>query len=211
MIGAGVALLTAGVLVLGYLGWQYFGTNWVSHRRQAAITGDLRDAWRSGQASVEVDQGTATALVRIPRFGDDYAVPLLEGDSDEVLASGFGHLDGTADPGQVGNVVIAGHRVTHGEPLRDMAELEAGDRVLIDTKRTTYTYELLTDGDALTVDFAADWVLAPDPRNPEEGGVQPPQRSGQRLLTLVTCAELFHTDERWVAFAQLVSQKPRKG
>ncbi len=63
-------------------------------------------------------------MIRIPAFGDDYAVPLLDGTSDQALAAGFGHLDGTADPGQVGNFATAGHRVTHGEPLADMPALD---------------------------------------------------------------------------------------
>jgi sortase A len=40
--------------------------------------------------------------------------------------------------------------------------------------------------------------------------VQPPsQEEGQRLLTLTTCAELFHTDDRMVAFGHLVETEPR--
>jgi sortase A len=137
-------------------------------------------------------------------------VPLLDGTSDDVLAAGFGHVEGTAAPGQVGNVVLAGHRITHGEPLRDMPDLEPGDEVLVETADRVYTYVLDTGGDDLTVGFDADWVLAPAPVNPD-GGVQPPTGgdSGQRLLTLVTCAELFHTDARLVAFGHLVDDRPR--
>ena len=128
-----------------------------------------------------------------------------------MLAAGFGHVDGTADAGAVGNYALAAHRVTHGQPLRDMPDLEVGDRVVVETERTTYTYELVTAGDALTVPFTADWVLDPLPTNPEEGGVEPPQDPGGRLLTLTTCSELFHTDDRLVAFGELVSSSPRRG
>ena len=148
-------------------------------------------------------------MVRIPAFGPDNAVPLLEGTSDEALAAGFGHLDGTADPGRVGNFAIAGHRVTHGEPLADMPDLEVGDRVIIETATHTYTYVLDTGGDDLTVDFDETWVLDPVPTNPDPGGTQPDQEPGQRLLTLLTCAELFHTDDRLVAFGHLVDSEPR--
>ena len=55
----------------------------------------------------------------------------------------------------------------------------------------------------------ASGVLAPLPTNPD-GGVQPPDRSpGQRLITLTTCSELFHTDQRLLAFGHLVSHRPR--
>jgi sortase A len=32
---------------------------------------------------------------------------------------------------------------------------------------------------------------------------------GRRLVTLVTCAELFHTDDRMVAFGHLVDRESR--
>ncbi|WP_395690902.1 class E sortase [Nocardioides sp.] len=211
LLAAGVVLLLAGAAVLAWIGWEYVGSNWVSARRHAAVVDDLHRGWSEGETSVHVDAGTADAIVRIPRFGSDYAVPVLEGTSDTALASGFGHVEGTAGPGEVGNYALAAHRVTHGEPLRDLPDLEVGDEVLVDTARTTYTYRLVTGGDALTVPFTAGWVLDPLPTNPEDGGVEPPQRPGQRLLTLTTCSELFHTDDRLVAFAELVSSSPRRG
>jgi sortase A len=45
------------------------------------------------------------------------------------------------------------------------------------------------------------------PTNPD-GGVEPAQRPGQRLITLTTCSELFHTDNRMIAFGHLVSSRP---
>jgi sortase A len=206
---SGLVLILAGLGLLGYVGWEYFGTNWVSHRKQADAIEKLERGWDSGQSSVKVDAGVAGSIIRIPRFGDDYQVPVLEGTSDDVLASGFGHFDDTAGPGQVGNYALAGHRVTHGEPLRDMPDLEVGDKVIVETRKTVYTYELVTGGDDLTVPFTAGWVLDPLPTNPEDGGVEPPQKPGQRLLTLTTCSELFHTDDRLVAFGVLVDKRPR--
>ena len=209
MRGTGVVLLALGVVMLGWVAWQYWGTTWQSQHRHDEITGQLEESWRSGDAAAHVDEGEATAVVRIPAFGADYAVPLIEGTSDEALAAGFGHFEGTADPGQVGNFAIAGHRVTHGEPLADMPSLEAGDLIVIETGTHTFTYELDTGGDDLTVNFDQTWVVDPLPTNPDEGGPQPAQKPGQRLITLTTCAELFHTDERLVAFGHLVSSTPR--
>lgn len=211
LTGLGVLLVLAGLAVLGYFGWQYFGTNWVSQRRHAAVIEQLDRAWQDGRTRVSVDEGSAAAVVRIPRFGGDYAVPVLEGTSDDVLAAGFGHFAGSADVGEPGNYALAGHRVTHGEPLRDLPDLEVGDEIVVETADTTYTYELVTAGDALTVPFTASWVLDPVPVDPDGGGVQPPQRRGERLLTLTTCAELFHTDDRLVAFAVLAGERPRAG
>jgi sortase A len=208
LLVAGAVCIVAGVGLLGWVGWQFWGTTWMSERRHEAIADDLRQEWAAGAQLTEVDEGSATAVVRIPAFGSDYAVPLLDGTSDEALAAGFGHLEGTDDPGEKGNVAIAGHRVTHGEPLADMPDLEPGDEVVIETRDTVYTYVLDTGGDDLVVGFDQTWVLDPLPTNPT-GGVQPDQRPGQRLLTLTTCAELFHTDDRLVAFGHLVSASAR--
>ncbi|MFD2078965.1 sortase domain-containing protein [Actinopolymorpha cephalotaxi] len=71
--------------------------------------------------------------MRIPRFGRSYVVPAIQGIRKEDLAKGFGHFPETALPGQRGNCALAGHRVTHGEPLRDMPNLRVGDKVVVET------------------------------------------------------------------------------
>ncbi|KRF34942.1 class E sortase [Nocardioides sp. Soil805] len=220
MTRVGVLLVVAGLVLAGYVAWQLYGTNATSQRTHRSLVDEVERKWeqqnsyRAGQdgprGGVPTDHGDVTAVVRIPAFGDDYAVPVLEGSSDEVLASGFGHLDGTAGAGERGNYALAAHRVTHGEPLRDLPSLEPGDEVVVETARWTYTYVLDTPGDGLTVPFTGTWVLADLPRNPDAGGVQPPGREpAQRLITLTTCSELFHTDDRLVAFGHLVSKDER--
>jgi sortase A len=206
---AGIVLVALGLGVLGWVGWQYVGTNVVAHHRQAAVVDDLEDAWSSGRRDVRAADTTAAAVVRIPAFGDDYEMPLLHGTSDEALASGIGHVTGTAGPGDEGNFVVSAHRVTHGEPFADLPSLGPDDLVVVETANTTFTYALDTAGDDLKVSFDADWVLAPVPDNPAPGGVEPDQKTGQRLITLTTCAELFHTDERLVVFGHLVSTESR--
>jgi len=77
----------------------------------------------------------------------------------------------------------------------------------VDTAERRFTYVLDTAGDALEVDLDATWVLAPRPRNPEPDGLPPPDDPA--LITLVTCADLFHSDRRLVAFGHLVGSEPR--
>lgn len=204
---AGLALLCVGLLIVGWCAWQFVGTNWTSHRAQRQVIEQLEDAWATQDTEAQTDRGTARALVRIPRFGKDYRVPILEGTDEEALASGFGHLEGTAEAGEVGNYVLSGHRVTHGEPLRNMPDLTAGDLVIVETASRILTYELTNDGDALDLPFTATWVTAPTPRNPDPGGVSAPD--AEQILTLTTCASLFHTDRRLVAFARLIAEEPR--
>ena len=203
----GLTMILAGVAMLGYVGWQFWGTDVVSRKAQAEVSRTLQAQWEQGGTNLvpkQVPTGDASALIRIPAFGTDYSVPVLEGVSDEVLAKGFGHFEESADPGQVGNYALAAHRVTHGEPLRRMPELRPGDQVIVETADARYVYELDTDPNQLVVPFTGTWVIDPVPTNPQTGGVQPAQRQGQRLITLTTCSELFHTDNRSIAFGHLV-------
>ena len=206
----GLTLCAAGLALVGYVGWQLVGSNWLSQRTHEDVVRSLERSWTAGSDDVVVEQGTATAVIRVPRFGDDYAVPVLEGTSEEVLAAGVGHFTGSSPPGGAGNYALAAHRITHGEPFRDLPRLRAGDEVIIETHDTTFTYVLDTDGDALVVPFTETWVLEESPTNPESDGPQPLQTPGARLLTLTTCAELFHTDDRLVAFGHLVDTRPRQ-
>jgi sortase A len=206
----GVLLVLAGLGLLGHVAWQLFGTNVVAHHRQQQIVDRTERLWSAtaGGPDRAGDPGRAQALVRIPSFGRDYVVPVQEGTSPAVLAEGFGHFTGTAAPGGVGNYAIAGHRVTHGEPLRHMPSLRPGDTVLVQTRTRTFRYRLDTDPEHLVVPFDDVWVIDPLPRNPD-GGVEPAQRSGQRLITLTTCSELFHTDNRMIVFGHLVRASRR--
>jgi sortase A len=207
----GLGLVLAGLSILGWIGWQLYGTNYVSQQRHQETVDELRDAWQApggGTAEVDTKQGRAYAILRVPAFGDDFQVPILEGLDDETLASGIGHFETSAGPGEVGNYALAGHRITHGEPLRDMPELEPGDELVVETRDAVYTYVLDTGGDDLRVPFTAGWVVDPQPTNPDPDGVGP-LAGRDRLITLTTCAELFHTDDRLVAFGHLRSIEER--
>lgn len=205
----GIVMIVVGAIVLGWVAWQFWGTNWAAQRKQGEAVEQLHDAWERGEDAAVLDFGRAEAIVRIPAFGADYAIPVLAGTTDEVLRAGFGHFAGSVGPGEVGNFALAGHRVTHGEPLRRMPELEVGDEVIVETRDTAFTYTLVTGGDDLVVSFDQTWVVDALPNNPDEGGVEPPQEAETPLLTLTTCAELFHTSERLIAFATLTSAEPR--
>lgn len=206
----GLALILVGLAILGWLAWQFWGTNWQSERRHDQVTEAIEKAWGDGENKASTEFGEATAIVRIPRFGDDYAVPVLEGSSDEVLAAGIGHMEDTAAAGKKGNYVIAGHRVTHGQPFADFPELETGDLVEVETRSATYTYEIDNGGTDLILPFTATWVLDQQPVNPD-GGVQPPEGVGKRLITLVTCSEIFHTDDRSIVFGHLIDTERADG
>lgn len=77
----------------------------------------------------------------LPRLGLDAAV--LEGDTLDVLSHGPGHRIGSALPGQIGNVVLAGHRTTWSRPFRDLDQLQPGDGLWFETSTGTYQYEFV--------------------------------------------------------------------
>src|SRR4051794_5361547 len=122
----GIGLILAGLAVLGYVAWQFFGTNVVSHRKQQRIVEQTERAWSSpGTAGATgraggLDLHGALALMKIPKFGKKYVMPVQAGVSDAVLAEGFGHFKGTAGPGQVGHLPGAAPPGAHGEALRPM-------------------------------------------------------------------------------------------
>src|SRR4051795_8725951 len=174
----GLALVLAGLAILGYVAWQFFGTNVVSHHKQKQLVEQTEKAW-GAQAGASgkttgVELHGASALIRIPKFGKGYVMPVQEGISEQVLAEGFGHMPQSQDPGQVGNYAIAAHRVTHGEPLRNMPSLRPGDKVIVETRDATYTYVLDTNPNDLVVSFRGVWVIDRLPKNPD-GGVEPAQ------------------------------------
>ena len=218
----GLLLVLGGLGMLGYVAWQMYGTNIVSKQTQQRLVEEVEQDW-SGAAPAPAAQaaegpaepepqvfeiGETMGLIRIPAFGDDYVVPVLEGIGDPERASGVGHFPDTAGPGEQGNGARAAHRVTHGEPLRDMPELRPGDEVIVETRDAVHTYVLDTNPNELVVTFEDIWVVDPLPTNPD-GGVQPKQRPGQELITLTTCSELFHTDNRMIAFGHLVETEPK--
>lgn len=207
----GIGLILAGLALLGYVAWQFWGTNWVARKHQRELTSLVQKDWAAGKGCDRFcPKGATLALIRIPRFGPKYVVPVLEGtDKATVLDKGaFGHFVDTAEPGQVGNFALAGHRVTHGEPLRHMPDLRPGDRVIVETRKFTYTYVLDTNPNDLVISFTGTWVLDPLPHNPE-GGPEPAQVPGERLITLTTCSEIFHTDNRMIAFGHLVKSEAK--
>jgi sortase A len=203
----GIVLLAAGLACLGYVGYQYVGTDVVSQRSFQRETNGLREQWRSGHsaptraqppgtASATRVPGTAMALLRIPRFGNDFEVPVVAGTALEDLSRGVGHYDGTADPGQVGNFAVAGHRITHGQPFAKLLTLRKGDKVVVETQEAVFTYVMDTSPADLTVSEKAGWVLDPVPDHPDATPTQ-------ALITLTTCQDLFHSPDRSVGFGHL--------
>ncbi|MFP5327871.1 MAG: sortase [Acidimicrobiia bacterium] len=77
-------------------------------------------------------------IIEIPKIGLRHK--LYHGISLRNIDMGPSHWPGSALPGETGNVVIAGHRVTHSRPFRTIHQLVVGDLVHFEVAgvRTTY-------------------------------------------------------------------------
>ncbi len=207
------SLLTVVLVIgLGWAGWNYIGTNVLAKQRQGEMAVALADEWkgnRQGDArSDEVRLGDVFAVLRVPRFGDDFEVPVVSGIDDSALTSGVGWFSDSQRPGQKGNFAVAGHRITNGQPFRKFPDLRAGDLVEVETRTHVYTYELQNSGTDTIVDFTDIWVVQPVPEKAREAKDQKTDaKPTEALLTLTTCSEIFHTDNRSVVFGRLVDAK----
>lgn len=166
--GLGQTCITLGVVLLLFVAYELWFTDWVNEGQQRSVTNKLEKAWgagddplvgqsRSGTDHVRsIPLGTGIAIIRIPRLGLDYARTIVEGTNAADLDIGPGHYTDTALPGQVGNFAVAGHRVGKGSPFLDLDKLRPGDAIVIETKSYWYTYTVL--GDPRTGSFTSDTI-----------------------------------------------------
>ena len=241
-------MLVGGLSCLGWVGYQYLGTNVVAEKAFKSERTDLRSKWaaekktstakpgkvdttaakktsgpngarepKETRATAEtraateetrateepretIIPGDAIALLRIPRFGDTYEIPILSGTDLSILDRGVGHYTSTAMPGEIGNFAVAGHRVTHGQPFSRLLELNSGDEVVVETRDAVYTYVLDEPPKDLTVSDTETWVIDPVPG---QTGVKP----STPIITLTTCQDLFQSPDRSIGFGHLASTK----
>jgi sortase A len=100
--------------------------------------------------------------INIPKIG--LVHPIYEGVTLTVIDHGPGHWPGSAAPGQLGNAVFAGHRVTHSHPFRRINELVPGDEIIFKMQNGTFTYkmtsfQIVTPKDVHIVDPTRDATL----------------------------------------------------
>jgi sortase A len=114
---------------------------------------------------------------------------ILEGADSRVLRLGLGHIPGTSEPGDPGNIAIAGHRDTFFRPLRHIRE---GDEIVLETVSKTYHYSVNSTEVVSPTDLE---VLQPHDRDE---------------LTLITCYPfnyLGQAPQRFIVHAVLVNTK----
>jgi sortase A len=78
--------------------------------------------------------------LEIPKIG--LVTPIYHGITLRNIDNGPSHWPGTAMPGDVGNSVFAGHRVTHSHPFLNIDLLEAGDLAVFTVNGVKSTYQV---------------------------------------------------------------------
>jgi sortase A len=215
----GELLITAGVLVLLFLGWQLWFDALVDGNAQNAEAHEQSQEWNRGApaaapASPErPDPGEPVvaeapgeaekfAVLIVPRLGADWAKPIREGiGTKDVLNLGIGHYPGTAMPGEVGNAAFAGHRTGYGNPLFDIVQLRVGDKIYVETADGWYQY-----GFRSMEYVMPDGVGVLDPV-PQVSGAQP----GDRIITITSCNPAYSASERVIAYGVYETWYPRAG
>ena len=117
----GELLITFGLIVFLFIFYELKVTDWKAADAQHRLSRQLLREWQStptpNSPPLTVSAGQGFAILLIPRFGSGYHWVVVEGVDIDDLEEGPGHYPGTALPGQLGNMVISGHRTTYGHPF----------------------------------------------------------------------------------------------
>ena len=131
------------------------------------------------------------AVIRIPKIGVKRTTVFYNGGPDNRsgtriqdtgrLAASLGPKGGVG-PGEVGNLIITGHRISHGGPLREVPALRKGDHVLVTYAGKVYDYEITG---SLWIDFhdpeSYALQVAPVPGHPG-------REATKAMITVSSCA-----------------------
>jgi sortase A len=193
------AFFACAVLLLGYCGFALVDA-WIFQRRESGkLERLLRDRRVASEVVPQPGSATFTSPKAVPAAAPDgligrveiprllLSMAVVEGIDTTTLRRAVGHIPGTALPGEVGNVGLAGHRDTFFRPLKD---LRVKDEIQFSTLKGNFKYQV--------VSFR---VVEPD-----NVGVLAP--SGENVLTLVTCYPFYYVGpapKRWIVRARQVS------
>jgi sortase A len=161
------------------------------NRRLEAFKTPRDSPWmtRAEATRREASSSGLVGRIEIERLG--LSVLVVEGTTSRSLRRGVGHVEGTAYPGERGNVGLAGHRDTYFRPLR---KIESGDRIRLKTPDGHFVYEV--DTSLIVSPHRSDLLKS----------------AGGARLTLVTCYPFYYigpAPRRFVVIAHEVESDPK--
>lgn len=207
----GRALITTGLMMFAFVGYQLWGTGIQEARSQdqlgQAFSAAIKDVGTTTTAVVDpnvpappttvagpadqpfphtITAGEVVAAITIPAINLTKYVVAGVGVND--LRKGVGHFPNTPFPGQLGNSAIAGHRTTYGQPFYDLNKLKPGDDINVSTiLGGTYVYVVTGSEEVGKNDY---YVITDSDPN-------------KATLTLITCTPVGTSSRRLVIHATL--------
>jgi sortase A len=211
----GRTLITAGTLILLFVAYQLWGTGLQEAQSQQELGSEFEELLGAVEVTTTtaapetttttnpldppattlvpteaptVDlplpaEGDPVAKIQIPSIGVDRTV--VSGISLDQLKRGPGHYPETPMPGQAGNVSIAGHRTTYGQPFHNIDKVEVGDEIIVETVQGRFVYE------------ATETIIV----RPSQ--VEILQDFGDNRITLIACHPKYSAAERIILIGKL--------
>jgi sortase A len=191
-------LLLAGLFGVGIwagsIGAKYAWQAWESHafdreiKKQETAPHEAKTNPPNSTPSKNDTDGALVGRLSIPRLG--VSAMVNEGTSADVLGVAVGHIPGTALPGHLGNVGLAGHRDTL---FRGLRQIKTNDMIQFETLHGNYTYRV-----------SSTEIVKPD-------NVKVLNAGASSELTLVTCYPFNYVGsapDRFIVKATQVSEAP---
>jgi sortase A len=160
---AGSLLILTGLAGLAWCAMSLLRTHVYQEHESAALDREIRLAPVKAVPNTP-ERGALLGSVSIPRVGVSSII--VEGANSQDLARSVGHIPGTAEPGETGNVALAGHRDTF---FRGLQNIRQRDDILLTTPTGAQLYEV----ESMRIVSPEDVYVLND--------------VGRPLLTLVTC------------------------
>jgi sortase A len=181
--------LEAILILTGLAAGGYWAYAWIeSQAAQDRALKELESRQQPEISETPPTEGSPVGEIVIPKLSLSAAI--LEGTAPATLRRAVGHVSGTAQPGESGNICLAGHRDTFFRPLK---EISPGDEVELRFPGGTSRYRV---AEIHTVD-------------PDDVQVLEPTRN--KTLTLITCYPFYFigsAPRRFIVRATAVSSEP---
>ena len=201
--GVGEILITLGLVLLLFCGYQLWWTDVTANAATDKASDQLSQLFADApvvtgpipELATPAD-GEPFARMFVPRFGDTWVKPIIQGVDMTDLHKGVGHYPKTALPGEIGNFAVAGHRTTNGKPFRKVDQLEIGDKIFVETRDAWYTYVVYTTR-LIVEPRSGYYVVSPS------GTKDTTKRPTKKIMTLTSCHPPFSAAQRMITQAEL--------
>ncbi|MFG1880944.1 class E sortase [Micromonospora sp. NPDC049102] len=203
----GEVLITFGLVVLLFAGYEVWGKSAVVDAHQNDLSSQLAEEWGPTDDPTVVPstgpsakpappvRGKPIAGLYIPKLEKNWVV--VEGVTQDDIRYAPGHYPTSALPGKIGNFSVAGHR--NRATFWRLDELHDGDAIVVESKTDWFVYRV---AQTRIVKPTQVEVVAPVPGEPDK-------KPTKRMLTLTTCNPKWDNYQRLIVHAELDRTQPK--